>query len=224
LAAWRWIATQVKDRPVKRAIFLYPTRATATEGFKDYVSWAPEGDAQLLHGTAEFDLDGMFPAEDPRRDKRFLDTDPRLFAIQHWSKRIFSATVDQFFAFMSYGYGPMCLLPLLADSVIVVDEVHSFDHAMFSALLGFLKAFDVPVLCMTATLQQGRKEQLSPLVQKIYGAEDRPGDLDIIARTPRYCLARVTESETIERVRKAVMDDRKRVLWVVNQVSRAQVA
>ena len=81
-------------------------------------------------------------------------------ALQHWSKRIVSATVDQFLGFMAYSYGPVCLLPLLADSVIVVDEVHSFDRAMFSALLGFLKAFDVPVLCMTATLQQGRRRQL----------------------------------------------------------------
>jgi CRISPR-associated endonuclease/helicase Cas3 len=224
LAAWRWIAGQVKQRPVKRVMFLYPTRATATEGFKDYVSWAPEADARLLHGTAGYDLDGMFSAEDPRGDKRFSDTDPRLFAIQHWSKRVFSATVDQFFAFMSYGYGPMCLLPLLADSVIVVDEVHSFDRAMFSALLGFLKTFDVPVLCMTATLQHGRKNHLIALVRKVYGAENRPGDLDQIANAPRYRVSPVDESEVEQRIRDAVVNAKQRVLWVVNQVSRAQEA
>jgi CRISPR-associated endonuclease/helicase Cas3 len=56
LAAWRWIAARVKQRPVKRILFLYPTRATATEGFKDYVSWAPETDASLMHGTADYDF------------------------------------------------------------------------------------------------------------------------------------------------------------------------
>ncbi len=203
-------------------IFLYPTRATATEGFKDYVSWAPEADAKLMHGTAGYDLDGMFPAEDSRKEKRFSETDSRLFAIQHWSKRVFSATVDQFFAFMSYGYGPMCLLPLLADSVIVVDEVHSFDRAMFSTLLGFLKTFDVPVLCMTATLQHGRKKQILPVMKKVYGAEDRPGRLEQIAKAPRYRLSRVDESEIEERIRDAVVNGKSRVLWVVNQVSRAQ--
>ena len=45
---------------MKRVIFLYPTRATATEGFKDYVAWAPEADAGLIHGTAAYELDGMF--------------------------------------------------------------------------------------------------------------------------------------------------------------------
>ncbi len=54
LAAWRWIKGQT-CRPVARVIFLYPTRGTATEGFRDYVSWAPEADAALMHETAGFD-------------------------------------------------------------------------------------------------------------------------------------------------------------------------
>ena len=221
LAAWRWIAARVAERPAKRVLFLYPTRATATEGFKDYVSWAPEAAAALLHGTAGYDLDGMFPADDDRAKKRYDATDPRLFALQHWSKRVVSATVDQFFGFMAYAYGPMCLLPLLADSVIVVDEVHSFDKAMFSSLLGFLTEFDVPVLCMTATLQKGRFEQLRKLMGGVYGPENYPADLLDTAGGPRYRVARIGEGEAEQRVRDAIADG-KRVLWVVNQVSRAQ--
>ncbi|MDB5307801.1 MAG: CRISPR-associated helicase Cas3 [Gemmataceae bacterium] len=221
LAAWRWIAGRVKDRPVNRVLFLYPTRATATEGFKDYVSWAPEAVAALMHGTAGYDLDGMFAAEDPRRGKKFADTDPRLFAMQHWSKRVVSATVDQFLGFMAYSYGPVCLLPLLADSVIVVDEVHSFDRAMFSALLGFLKTFDVPLLCMTATLPEPRQKQLVEVGLKL--SNPRPDDLKEIADAPRYRVSRIEEVDAEQRVRDAVRDG-KRVLWVVNQVSRAQAA
>ena len=221
LAAWRWIAGQVKLRPVKRVLFLYPTRATATEGFKDYVSWAPEADAALLHGTAEYDLDGMFPPEDARSGKLFGGTDPRLFSLNHWSKRIFSATVDQFLAFMSYNYGPICLLPLLADSVIVVDEVHSFDRRMFSALLGFLKTFDVPVLCMTATLPAPRQRQLVEAGLTL--SNPKPDDLKLLADAPRYRVKRIAESEVVKNVCDAVKKA-KRVLWVVNQVSRAQSA
>jgi len=219
LAAWRWIAAQVARRPAKRILFLYPTRATATEGFKDYVAWAPEAAASLMHGTADYDLDGMFPGEDPRSGLIFNGVDPRLFALRHWSKRVFSATVDQFFSFLSYSYGPMCLLPVLADSVIVVDEVHSFDRSMFSALLGFLRAFDVPVLCMTATLQSGRKEQLREVMDDVY--EDRPGELATIADASRYKVSQIQEDQAEQIVRNAVKAG-KRVLWVVNQVSRAQ--
>lgn len=219
LAAWRWIAARVKERPVKRILFLYPTRATATEGFKDYVSWAPEADAALMHGTSGYDLEGMFPAEDPREGMIFKGADPRLFALQHWNKRVFSATVDQFFSFLSYSYGPMCLLPLIADSVIVIDEVHSFDQKMFSGLRSFLRAFDVPVLCMTATLQSGRKEQLKQAVANVY--EDRPEDLAKIANAARYHVVCVDEQSAMTCAIEALQKG-SRVLWVVNQVSRAQ--
>src|SRR5206468_3989877 len=40
MAAWRWIRNRLADTPTSRVIFLYPTRGTATEGFRDYVSWA----------------------------------------------------------------------------------------------------------------------------------------------------------------------------------------
>ncbi len=216
LAAWRWIASR-PELPVKRILFLYPTRATATEGFKDYVSWAPE--SKLLHGTASYDLEGMFPAEDPRSGSLLDGSDPRLFAIQHWDKRVFSATIDQFFSFMSYSYGAMCLLPLLADSVVVLDEVHSFDDKMFSAVLGFLRNFDVPILCMTATLQSGRLEQLGTVVNRIYN--DKPEQLVEIAGAPRYQVKRTTEREA-HLIAKQSVDEGLRVLWVVNQVSRAQ--
>src|SRR5262249_19774772 len=134
LAAWNWIKAQLDRKPAARVLFLYPTRATATEGFRDYVSWAPEDDAGLLSGTADYELQDMFETPDdsgdPRKGRDYR-SDPRLYALGHWKKRIFSATADQFFPFMQYGYGPLCLLPLLAESILVVDEVHSFDRSMF---------------------------------------------------------------------------------------------
>lgn len=222
LAAWRWIATQCQ-RGVQRIIFLYPTRATALEGFRDYVSWAPEADAALAHATAEYDLEGIFsnPAEpdDPRREKRF-EAEQRLFALRFWSRRVFSATVDQFLGFMQYAYGAMCLLPLLVDSVVVVDEVHSFDRGMYSALKDFLGQFDIPVLCMTATLPKPRRAELAGECG-LHVYDEKPGKLRGIATAARYCVRRTEPSEVKERVLEALAAGR-RVLWVVNQVKRAQ--
>jgi CRISPR-associated endonuclease/helicase Cas3 len=226
LAAWRWIAARLARRPAARVIFLYPTRATATEGFRDYVSWAPEADAALMHGTAEFDLRGMFdtPADagDPRHAKRF-EAEQRLYALGFWPRRVFSATVDQFLAFLQYGYGSVCLLPLLADSVVVIDEVHSFDNGMFSALKDFLRNFDLPVLCMTATLAEGRRRELVGDCGLSEPGGGWPGDLRRVAEAPRYRLRQIAEAEAECRVREALAEG-KRVLWVVNQVRRAQEA
>ena len=221
LAAWRWVAARLKEVPTGHAVFLYPTRATAREGFKDYVSWAPESDAALMHGTSSFDLDGMFensPESDDRRGRNF-EAERRLFSLAYWSRRIFSATVDQFLAFMQYGYGPMCMLPVLSNSVVVIDEVHSFDRNMFSALKDFLRNFDVPVLCMTATLPETRRNELVEC--GLHPPQKWPSDLQSVADTVRYRLKRVDSRELAEHHVHEALAAGKRVLWVVNQVRRA---
>ncbi|MFM8275016.1 MAG: CRISPR-associated helicase Cas3' [Gemmata sp.] len=224
LAAWRWIEEQAKRR-VGHVLFLYPTRATATEGFRDYVSWAPEADTALMHGTSDFDLNGMFenPHEgDARKGRTFAQTEAerRLFSLGFWGRRAFSATVDQFLAFLQYAYGPMCMLPVLADSVVVIDEIHSFDKNMFAALKKFLAEFDVPVLCMTATLPNDRRDELvSECGLKPY--DERPGDLATIAGVKRYRLRRTETRDEAEAAVRAALAENKRVLWVVNQVKRA---
>jgi len=225
LAAWRWIAARLGERPAMRAIFLYPTRASATEGFRDYVAWAPEDQGALLHGTAAYELEALLdqPLEpgDPRQGKDF-GLDPRLYALGAWGRRVFAATVDQFLGFMRHGYGAMCLTPLLVDSVLVVDEVHSFDPALFSMLESFLKNFEVPVLCMTASLPPKRRERLiaAGLTQFPCPLEDFP-DLMTSAKAPRYRV-RVVTAEEARQASDVALIEGGRVLWIANTVDRCQ--
>jgi CRISPR-associated endonuclease/helicase Cas3 len=223
LAAWCWIAARMREKPAARVLFLYPTRATATEGFRDYVSWAPEEEAALAHGTAAYELEEMFENPADSRSEKDFTAEDRLYALGLWPKRLFSATADQFLAFMQNQYGPLCLLPLLADSVVVVDEVHSFDKVMFSALAKFLKNFDVPVLCMTASLGVGRRRML---VEEC-GLESFPDtlegldDLRIKANHIRYRLQRIAPGEA-NSIATQALSSGKKVLWVVNQIRRCQ--
>lgn len=224
LAAWRWIKARLNEQPASRVIFLYPTRATATEGFQDYVSWAPEADASLVTGTSAYELAGMFEnLEDVRSGKDF-STEDRLFALGFWHKRVFSATVDQFLGFMQQIYRSVCLMPLIADSVIVIDEVHSFDQGLFSALRLFLKNFDVPVLCMTASLPPMRRNDLV----EDCGLEVFPKVMESFpqlqagAAMPRYRFSQLDGPDAAEETALAALQDGKRILWVVNTVARCQ--
>lgn len=228
LAAWNWITSQLQERPdtISRVLFLYPTRATATEGFRDYVSWAPEDDAGLLSGTAAYELRDMFTVPDELIDERkgrTYQSDDRLFALGHWKKRIFSATADQFFPFMQYAYGPLCLLPLLVESVIVVDEVHSFDTSMFSTLKRFLSNFpEVPVLCMTATLPKERRNDL--VGPEGCGLVEYPELLstpETEATQKRYHVEWIDREGAKSLVRGELLS-RRRVLWVSNRVVDCQ--
>ncbi|MDP3273895.1 MAG: CRISPR-associated helicase Cas3' [Deltaproteobacteria bacterium] len=227
LAAWRWIADQCAQREVGRVVFLYPTRGTATEGFRDYVGWAPETKAALVHGTAGYELNAMFEnPSDATLDKSYAsESSERLFSLGLWSKRYFSATVDQFLAFIEHGYGAMCLLPLLADSLVVLDEVHSYDKRLFENTLSFLKNFDVPVLAMTATLSTARRGKLAETGMSIYPTESDRADLeDLEAREahPRYVVARCESEDAAMAQCLEALARGERVLWVVNTVARAQ--
>ncbi|MCI5163311.1 MAG: CRISPR-associated helicase Cas3', partial [Candidatus Electrothrix sp. AX5] len=221
LAAWKWIEKRLARQAKARAIFLYPTKATAGEGFRDYVSWAPEG--ILLHSSNSFDLQGMFDSEDPRSGEDFQVED-RLYALAYWNRQIFSATVHQFLGFLQHSYRSVCLLPLLVDSVVVVDEVHSFDKALFSALKQLLATFNLPVLCMTATLPKQRQKELVELGLTIFPQDAATfADLHEKSSAPRYRVYSLGEyRENVEATVADALEQGKKVLWVVNVIDRCQ--
>lgn len=227
LAAWKWAEQQTHQYNIGKVIFLYPTRGTATEGFRDYVGWAPEADAALVTGTAKYELEAMAKnPSDSIAEKVFrTEADDRLYALGFWSKRFFSATVDQFLSFMEHSYQSLCLLPVLADSAVIIDEVHSFDRAMFDTLISFLQTFHIPVLCMTATLPQSRRDELVKAGLKVFPtATDRASealkDLGELEQADRYRLEPVADFSAAFDKAVTAYQEGLRVLWVVNTVDR----
>jgi CRISPR-associated endonuclease/helicase Cas3 len=226
LAAWAWADEQARHRKLSRVIFLYPTRGTATEGFRDYAAWAPEAESLLLHGTARYELEQM--RENPPEAGRWhelSEAEERLYSLGRWSRRFFSATVDQFLSALENQYGAVCLLPALADAAVVIDEVHSFDRRMFANLVSFLTHFDVPVLCMTATLPRRQREELERAGLRVYPSASESAALSDLAakeQAPRYRHQPVTSEAEAFELACAHVNEGRRVLWVVNTVARAQ--
>ena len=129
--------------------------------------------------------------------------------------------MDQFLGFIEHSYTGLCLLPALADSAVIIDEVHSFDQRMFDCLIAFLQNFQMPVLCMTATLPPRRIEQLQAAGLKLYRASE-DAELHKIESHPRYRLEPVTGwGEAMEQAIAAYRNG-QRVLWVVNRVAECQ--
>jgi CRISPR-associated endonuclease/helicase Cas3 len=239
LAAYLWIQKQLETRAGWKVVFLYPTTGTATEGFKDYASHDEE--AALVHSRAAFDLEGMFKNPDDERSKNDYSVDQRLYALGYWPDALFSATADAFLSFLQNSYSSLCLLPVLARSIIVIDEIHSFDYAMFDALIEFLQKFDAPVLLMTASLQKQRREKLeraSPDMRVYPKSSDmeRLEELRDSADFDRYCIKYLKDewkevdaykvadislcpNRLIDIARQA-QDKNLKVLWVANTVDR----
>jgi CRISPR-associated endonuclease/helicase Cas3 len=228
LAAWAWAREQARGTPLGRIVFLYPTRGTATEGFRDYVGWAPEAEAALVHGTSTYELEGMSTnPPDSLRDKQIVpeEAEARLFALGLWSRRYFSATADQFLAFLEHRYQSLCLVPVLADAALIVDEVHSYDASMFRSLLALLREFRGPVLCMTASLPPSRRAQLESCGLSVFPRQDDRAaliELEEAEQAPRYRLEVRPSIDGLLQHAATTVADGRRVLWVVNTVARCQ--
>lgn len=220
LGAWKWAEQQAKDYEIGKVIFLYPTRGTATEGFRDYVGWSPATDGALVTGTARYELEAMQENPSEAIDGKDFQADERLYALGFWSRRYFSATVDQFLSFLEHSYQSLCLLPVLADSAVIIDEVHSFDKRMFESLVDFLENFNIPVLCMTATLPSSRRDKLIKAGLSVYPTGDLPPDLAKKECHPRYYLEPVDNFNAAFQKAITAYQQGERVLWVVNTVDR----
>ena len=231
--AYKWMQGVLARYQAGHIIFLYPTRGTATEGFKDYVSWAPESDASLLTGTAAYELEQIRKNPTDSTEGKDYTAEARLYSLGFWGKRFFSATVDQFLSFLTHNYGGICLLPVLADSVVVIDEVHSFSRGMFDKLVSFLEHFDIPVLCMTATLPTTRRIELTERLKKtgksltIFPTEDRSQleELERAENHPRYIVESTHYETAYQKAIAAYQQGEKdgtRILWVVNTVDRCR--
>jgi CRISPR-associated endonuclease/helicase Cas3 len=88
LAAWKWVQHQAETTSFSRVLFLYPTRATATEGFRDYVSWAGSDESALLHGTSEYDLTAMFTNPNDGRTGQDYTAQLGLYALGYPMQRV----------------------------------------------------------------------------------------------------------------------------------------
>ena len=229
LAGWEFIkGVLARRREIRHVIWLFPTRGTANEIFRDYASYVPEADATVIHSTSRYELERLiedtaeYDDDDSRKGKDFR-TDDRLFGIGYWPKRVFCATVDQFIGFMQNSYQSICFLPILVNSVIVVDEVHSFDPDLFAAFRSFLRAFDIPCLVMTATLPPVRQHDFEELGFTVYPQDkERLAQFEQLANIKRYHIRTLPDLETAYDRAIEAFKKQKRTLWVVNSVGKCQ--
>jgi CRISPR-associated endonuclease/helicase Cas3 len=222
VAAYLWAREWIRRRQRKtRVFFCLPTTGTTTEHYKDYGLHLGLK-SSLSHCRRQMDLQLMArqaPDDDnPAAELLKAELD-KIESLNLWSTPFTVCTVDTILGLMTYQMRSLCTLPAIMDSVLVFDEVHSYDKSLFGNLLSFLKAFPkLPVLLMTASLSVSR-------VNAIKAA--RP-DLNLVAgdeeydNLKRYILREQKVGDTChwDTIEKTLLQKGK-ILWVRNTVDRA---
>lgn len=221
IAGYMWACGR---QNVKRILWLSSTRGVCNESFKNYMSHIGE-ESTNVHSSAHFDLKGMFDSGDPREDMDFSVED-KMFALGMWDKTHITATLDQFLNFMESAYGQICLLPLMAESAIIIDEIHSIGPKTLIFLKKFLKKFDVPVLTMTASMPKGMKKDLKECGMKHY--QPRSNEVRKSLDYKRYRIHRLkgmNKESVFNRLFKIVKKgywDGKKVLVIFNTIRKCR--
>ena len=227
LAAYHWAArwSERLDRGL-RVIFCYPTMGTATEGYRDYLKDSGL-DAALVHGRAEIDMEMLRlgddesdqPSTDRPEDQPGRASNDSVGALDQWSTPIVSCTVDTVLGLIQNNRRGIFAWPTIAGSALVFDEIHSYDDALFAALLRFLtEVRGIHCLLMTASLPSERLDKIKAVLASLgerLGEVPGPEELETLNR-----YRRDVSTHPWDRA-EAVLEAGGKVLWVVNTVDQA---
>lgn len=221
VAAYMWGKRKAQGQ---RLVFCYPTTGTTTAGFKEYLM-APSSLERktLLHSRAEADIEhiqeGSVSGEKEQRDTGSSRDLWAKDALDLWSTKVVSCTVDSVLGLLGFWRQSISALPVWANSVFVFDEIHAYDSKLFGGLLAFLKHVDAPTLLMTASLSTERKRALEQVTDE---------DIDPITGNPeienasRYKVEMYSSFEETKRSIQSTLNENGNVLVVANTVSRSR--
>ncbi|WP_446008175.1 CRISPR-associated helicase Cas3' [Candidatus Electrothrix sp.] len=215
IGAYAWAVRRAKNR---KLFFCYPTTATASEGFCNYLH-DPGFEALLIHSRVKTDyqlLENM-PTKTPvQRELQHIGIE----AVDTWPASAIVCTAHTVLGLLQNTRRGLYAWPSLARAVFIFDEIHSFSDLLFAHLLKFLQVFHhAPILLMTATMPPHRKAAL----EKVCAVRD---GLRIISGPPkreqaqRYLLERSTEEDAWIACRR-IIETGGKVLWICNTVQRA---
>lgn len=210
-AAYMWAESHAVS---KKLFFCYPTTGTATEGFLGYVH-ETEVEAELIHSRSIVDLAGIARVADDEKSDHLL----RIESLNAWSPKVVICTADTVLALVRNNRRGLYNSPAILSGAFVFDELHAYDNTMLEAVIAFIRALPgASFLLMTASLPKSRKEFLLSHIEDIAEVPS-PRDLEEL---PRYLFERCAGDDEARRIAEEYVARGKKVLWICNQVARAQ--
>lgn len=220
-AAYLWASRRVDNR---KLFFCYPTTGTASEGFNSYVTKS-KIEGALMHSRSIVDLENILGTQEDsievdEQGKIKEVPDLRLESLQTWSPPLVVCTVDTVLGLIQNNRRGLYSFPAFGRAAFVFDEIHSYDHRLFSALLDFLKTFQgADVLLMTASLPVNLLNELEKVCGKLTSIQGPKARED----APRYKIKYLKDNTNVQAwaMAEETLRQDKKVLWVVNKVDRA---
>lgn len=211
-ASLLWALNNLQDLGGAKLIYLLPTMVTANSIFERLEEYFGKGNVGLTHSTATF----MFQDEEDNPenirnvlfDKTFI-------------KPVTVATIDQLLA-TGFNTGKWTLIEAnAANSVIIIDEIHSYDSWTLGLIMESLKHFSdlgARFMLMSATLPEYLINLFSDALPDVKVIRDKTL---LKSSRNRYKTFDKYIDDAIPEIEQSVKDGKK-TLVVVNNVAKCQ--
>jgi CRISPR-associated endonuclease/helicase Cas3 len=209
-AAYMWAKRHAEEKSCS-SVIPQPARQPKVFGYVHET----DVEAELIHSRSIVDLAGIARVVDDDKGDHLL----RIESLNAWSPKVIICTADTVLALVRNNRRGLYNSPAILSGAFVFDELHAYDNTMLEAVVALIRALPgASFLLMTASLPKNRKEFLHEYIEDIAEVPS-PHDLEEL---PRYLFERRATDDEACRVAEEYVARGKRVLWICNQVARAQ--
>jgi CRISPR-associated endonuclease/helicase Cas3 len=213
-----WALDNLEDMKEGKLIYLLPTMVTANSIYRRLEDYFGKGNVGLSHSTASImfeDDDEEYHEKDSRQETRNVVFD------KSFIKPATVATIDQLLL-AGFNTGKWCLIEAnAANSVIVIDEIHSYDPWTLGLIVESIKHFSrlgTRFMLMSATMPGYLTKLFSDVIPNVKIVRDNT--LSNVSRNRYKTLDKYIE-EAIPDIEKSVKMGLK-TLVILNTVSKCQ--
>lgn len=211
-ASLLWALNNLQDLGGGKLIYLLPTMVTANSIFERLEDYFGKGNVGLTHSTATF----MFQDEDENTNEMRNVLFDKTFI-----KPVTVATIDQLLA-TGFNTGKWSLIEAnAANSVIIIDEIHSYDSWTLGLVIESLKHFSemgARFMLMSATLP---KYLINLFMEALPNAKVIRDETLLESCRNRYKTFDKYIDDAISEIEQSVIDGKK-TLVVANNVAKCQ--
>jgi len=211
-ASLLWALNNLQDLGGGKLIYLLPTMVTANSIFERLEDYFGKGNVGLTHSTATF----MFQDEDENTNEMRNVLFDKTFI-----KPATVATIDQLLA-TGFNTGKWTLIEAnAANSVIIIDEIHSYDFWTLGLIMESIKHFSdsgTRFMLMSATLPEYLINLFSDALPDVNVIRD---ETLLKSSRNRYKTFDKYIDDAIPEIEQSVKDGNK-TLVVVNNVAKCQ--
>lgn len=219
-ASLLWALNNIKNKHTK-IIYTLPTQVTSNSLYERFKTYFGDENVGIVHGASSIILEKEFEEIENEKEKEKRKWHERIFR-NTFSKPITVCTLDSFILqFFNLNNWALSLLNI-ENSLVIIDEVHSYDIKMFGVMASIIKEIkkrNSKVCIMSATIPESVKNKLCEAT----GINFREiTERDLFEKKPNCIIIKDTNiKDSINQIKEDFLEGKK-VLVVCNTIDKAK--